>query len=434
MGACHPKRWDSTDDEIHQPEVDEWGRRSSEGTGWFYKCTPGDQVQEDDEIYDAGIDLEEPPPCAGMTCENLRCHCRVDGEAWMQDYVTKRILRTSPTCRVVHCFDKSRGEEVVLKSFNKSAMLRQNRSFSRRVQDPMKKALLEIKIMQTIAHQSIVSYYKTINVDNMLHIAMEFMEGGATMLFNEEKQEYDALMIVCGGLTCENLFCHCRGTAPTECTALPVHVAHAYFRDALMALECIHGMHVAHRDIKPDNLLVSEPFRIGCSAPPRCKISDFGVSCFISQESDMLQDTQGTAQFFSPESLSGESYSSTKTDIWALGVSLFCFLFKKLPFAGNSIQALHHAICHDLLILPPDLDPNLQDLLEQLFCKDAQKRPGIEGLKLHPWVKSAPMDLEQPPPLSPINTQQQDYCSSPTGYSPIAAPAQEQISLCGDDV
>jgi len=338
---------------------------------FFGRCgTHGPPGEEVDPLQTVCVQqlmdsMERPPPCAGMTCENLRCHCRIDGFKWMEDYVTQKIFLVSPTVRVVHATDKANNIEVVLKSFNKTALQRKGRSLSRKRVDPMKKALLEIAIMQGLSHEAVVTYHKTINEEenNMLHLVMEFMPGGSSMKFNQELHEYDAMMIACGGLTCENLYCHCRGTAPTEGTALPVFVAHSYFVDALKGLEYLHSCNVVHRDLKPDNLLTSEPFRIGLMAAPRCKIGDFGVSCFVPEDDDNVADTQGTTVFLSPEALTGDPYSSKKADVWALGVSLFCFLFKQLPFSGACPQSLNNSITHDSLQCPPDVDPELHNLL-----------------------------------------------------------------------
>lgn len=91
-----------------------------------------------------------------------------------------------------------------------------------------------------------------------------------------------------------------------------------------------------HRDIKPENLLIDDNDRI--------KISDFGVSHIIENGSDEIQSTAGSNYFFSPEICQGLTYKGKKSDIWALGVTLYFVLFKAYPFNASSIPTLYSKI------------------------------------------------------------------------------------------
>lgn len=200
------------------------------------------------------------------------------------------------------------------------------------------------------------------------------------------------------------------------------------FRDVLLGLEYLHMQGIVHRDIKPANLLVSLDYVV--------KISDFGVSFASSlgsaddgvQFNEMeLAKTVGTPAFFAPE-LCRTNFSSNnsnasmatdmskspsgsllppvnhKIDIWALGVTLFCLLFGKVPFNAESEFKLFDVIVNEDLKFPAGPDSfhspqevtseefeSAKDLLRRMLDKDSNTRIDIPEIKQHPFVL---MDLE----------------------------------------
>lgn len=70
-----------------------------------------------------------------------------------------------------------------------------------------------------------------------------------------------------------------------------------------------------HRDIKPENLLLDDNDRV--------KIADFGVSFIMENGSDEIQNTAGSNYYFAPEVCQGTSFKGRKSDIWAVGVTLY---------------------------------------------------------------------------------------------------------------
>ena len=96
---------------------------------------------------------------------------------------------------------------------------------------------------------------------------------------------------------------------------------------------------IIHRDIKPENLLVDESDTI--------KISDFGVSSIIENGCDEIQSTAGSNYFFAPEICSGQTYKGKKSDVWAVGVTLYFMMFGKYPFTACNIPQLYNKILHN---------------------------------------------------------------------------------------
>ena len=79
-----------------------------------------------------------------------------------------------------------------------------------------------------------------------------------------------------------------------------------------------------HRDIKPDNILIDENDRV--------KYTDFGLSIFTDEGTNVVNNAAGSSLFFGPEVTYGKAYNPKAADIWALGVTLYFMFFRKYPF------------------------------------------------------------------------------------------------------
>ncbi|KAL6933122.1 uncharacterized protein HGUI_02098 [Hanseniaspora guilliermondii] len=170
-----------------------------------------------------------------------------------------------------------------------------------------------------------------------------------------------------------------------------------YFRQVVLGLEYLQIKNVLHRDLKPANLLLT--------ANDVVKISDFGCSLLLNDcsEEDLIK-TVGTPVFYAPEICISNAVSFYKTksirqvisfslDIWALGITLYCFLFGKLPFNSNHEMKLFEIICHGKLEFPinaPDIDVRqllqAQNILLKLLDKNPQTRITIDEIKNHPFT------------------------------------------------
>ncbi|KAL4961580.1 kinase-like domain-containing protein [Aspergillus stella-maris] len=111
---------------------------------------------------------------------------------------------------------------------------------------------------------------------------------------------------------------------------LSEEVARTIAGQLLEGIEILHDMGIAHRDIKPQNVLVAQ------ADPIHVKIADFGVSKYLSEKTS-LRSRVGTPEYMAPELLfdtKKESEYSNAVDIWSLGCLLFYLLTKKLAFPG----------------------------------------------------------------------------------------------------
>src|SRR6195952_115540 len=109
----------------------------------------------------------------------------------------------------------------------------------------------------------------------------------------------------------------------------------------------VHAQGVVHRDIKPDNLLLTEDNVL--------KVVDFGVSEMFEKASDMMTAKSAGSPAFLPPELCVTKHgdiSGKAADIWSMGVSLYCLRFGKIPFECPGVLELYEAIKSN----PPEID------------------------------------------------------------------------------
>uniref|UniRef100_A0A8C5WCE2 calcium/calmodulin-dependent protein kinase n=1 Tax=Leptobrachium leishanense TaxID=445787 RepID=A0A8C5WCE2_9ANUR len=170
--------------------------------------------------------------------------------------------------------------------------------------------------------------------------------------------------------------------------------ARLYFRDIVLGIEYLHYQKIIHRDIKPSNLLLGDDGHI--------KIADFGVSNQFEGNDALLSSTAGTPAFMAPETLadSGQGFSGKALDVWAMGITLHCFVFGKCPFMDDYILVLHNIIKHKPVEFPeqPVINDELKDLIIRMLDKKPEARITVPEIKVHPWVTKNgedPLPLEE---------------------------------------
>uniref|UniRef100_A0AAR2LGJ5 Protein kinase domain-containing protein n=1 Tax=Pygocentrus nattereri TaxID=42514 RepID=A0AAR2LGJ5_PYGNA len=180
---------------------------------------------------------------------------------------------------------------------------------------------------------------------------------------------------------------------PTD-NPLTEEQARFYFRDVILGIEYLHYQKIIHRDIKPSNLLLGDDGHI--------KIADFGVSNEFEGSDALLSNSAGTPAFMAPETLTDQEqrFSGKALDVWAMGVTLFCFVFGKCPFVDDYILALYEKIRNMPAIFPdmPLISEELRELITRMLDKVPETRITISEIKLHPWVTLnglEPLPLEE---------------------------------------
>ncbi|CAB1418370.1 unnamed protein product [Pleuronectes platessa] len=239
-------------------------------------------------------------------------------------------------------------------------------------QDPLPRAALylekvykEIAILKKLDHHNVVKLVEVLDDpdEDGLHMAFELVTKGPVM------------------------------EVPTD-DPFTEELARFYFRDIILGIEYLHYHKIIHRDIKPSNLLLGDDGHV--------KIADFGVSNEFEGADALLSSTAGTPAFMAPEMMTEQEqgFSGKALDVWAMGVTLYCFVFGKCPFYDEYIVALRIKIKNKPVDFPetPSICSKLQELIERMLDKNPETRITIPEIKLHPWVTedgSDPLPLEE---------------------------------------
>ncbi len=147
-------------------------------------------------------------------------------------------------------------------------------------------------------------------------------------------------------------------------------------KQIVRAVHYCHSRNVIHRDIKLENILLSDQV---------VKVADFGLADFVVGKS-MVTDA-GTVAYLAPEVFANQSSSSDpfKLDIWALGVLLYAMAHKHLPFPsaeGTHLEQLEKSG----LQFKAGLSDKMQVFIKKLLTIDWRNRPDINQVKADPWV------------------------------------------------
>lgn len=167
----------------------------------------------------------------------------------------------------------------------------------------------------------------------------------------------------------QNLGDYLRANGP-----LPESMALRYIADAARGLAAAHALGIVHRDVKPDNMLLTPDDRV--------KMTDFGMARAVeqSQSLDITHDgaTLGTPLYMAPEQF-GSSDINAQADVYSLGASLFHLLVGKPPFVQARLTALAKAIATEaaprLDRLNATISMPVADLVARTLAKDPLARP-----------------------------------------------------------
>jgi serine/threonine-protein kinase len=136
-----------------------------------------------------------------------------------------------------------------------------------------------------------------------------------------------------------------------------------------MGLDYAHASGVFHRDVKPDNIMISKAGLV--------KVMDFGIARIVESSLTKTGSVIGTPAYMSPEQVNGQKIDA-RSDIFSLGVILYELLTGRKPFTGQTISSLMFAIVKSDPTQPSALDakvhPTWDEILRKALAKEREER------------------------------------------------------------
>ena len=205
----------------------------------------------------------------------------------------------------------------------------------------------EIKIMKKINHFNITKLYTIIETKYIIYLVEEYVQG-------KELNDY--------------LYTKGKLTEPEACK---------FFHQIISGLSYLHYIGIAHRDFKPENILLTNDNKV-------LKIIDFGLGN-IYKKGQLLKTSCGSPCYIPPEMIKEEGYNPDKSDIWSAGIILYLMLCGHLPFYEEDNQLMYDKILKGDYDIPKFLSDEAKDIIKKILEVDPKKRSNFEEIKNHPW-------------------------------------------------
>lgn len=185
-----------------------------------------------------------------------------------------------------------------------------------------------------LMHSNIVNVYDVGEENGIHYIVMELVEGITLKKYIEKKGRLGV----------------------RESVSVAIQVA--------QGMEAAHKHHIVHRDIKPQNIIISKEGKV--------KVTDFGIARAAS--SNTINSTvMGSVHYISPEQARG-GYSDEKSDIYSFGIMLFEMLTGKIPFEGDTTVAIALQHIQDDIVSPKEYVDEIPVSVEKIVLKCTQKK------------------------------------------------------------
>lgn len=199
----------------------------------------------------------------------------------------------------------------------------------------VKKFKEEAQAAAGLAHPNIVNVYDVGDENGIYYIVMELVEGITLKSYIERK----------GHLTVK------------EATSIAIQVS--------AGLEVAHNNQIVHRDIKPQNIMISREGKV--------KVTDFGIAKATTSQTT-TSSAMGSVHYASPEQARG-GYVDHRSDIYSLGVVLYEMVTGRVPFDGDTAVAVAVKHLQDPIVLPSTYNQEISYSLEQIIVKCMEKSP-----------------------------------------------------------
>ncbi len=194
---------------------------------------------------------------------------------------------------------------------------------------------MEAQAAAGLSHPNIVNVYDVVDEGELHYIVMELVEGITLKSYIAKKGRLDV----------------------KESIGIAIQVA--------QGIEAAHEQHIIHRDIKPQNMLISKDGKV--------KVADFGIARAVSSQT-MNATVVGSVHYISPEQARG-GYSDERSDIYSLGITMYEMVTGRVPFEGDNTVTVALAHLEEPISPPGMYNPEIPLGVEEISLKCTEKRP-----------------------------------------------------------
>uniref|UniRef100_A0A2C9L5F9 Protein kinase domain-containing protein n=1 Tax=Biomphalaria glabrata TaxID=6526 RepID=A0A2C9L5F9_BIOGL len=285
---------------------------------------------------------------------SVLCDCSFigDGSSLNSKWKRKEQIGCGSSCKVYKAVYPYRGFEYEI------AVKEVQINLSKKAKERLEKSVnTEINILKKLRHKNIVQYFGHFQDEFNYFIFMELLNAGPLSHYIDDNRE--------------------------KPKGLKHSLVVKFTRQILNGLKCIHEERIIHRDIKAENILVTNMENI--------KIADFGISKVFEKFSKASTRGVGTLRYMAPERFGSDSYSYP-VDIWAVGCVVFEMITGSLPFKkfedyqifkvmseARPFPFLH---CDNAMLL----STKDKEFLAYIFKKDPEERPTVDELIINSYL------------------------------------------------
>ncbi|MGN0205165.1 MAG: Stk1 family PASTA domain-containing Ser/Thr kinase [Coprococcus sp.] len=199
----------------------------------------------------------------------------------------------------------------------------------------VKKFRVEAQSAAGLSHPNIVNVYDVGEDNGTYFIVMELVQGITLKNYIDMKGKLDI----------------------REALNISVQIA--------SGLSAAHDNRIIHRDIKPQNIIMSRDGKV--------KVTDFGIAK-VADSTTVTTTAAGTVHYISPEQARG-GYSDEKSDIYSLGITMYEMVTGRVPFEGETNVAVALLHIQGEMVPPRELEPSIPRSFEKIILKCTQKKP-----------------------------------------------------------
>ncbi|KAK8885290.1 hypothetical protein M9Y10_040736 [Tritrichomonas musculus] len=262
--------------------------------------------------------------------------------ATFHGYNVIQLLGCGSTCIVILVEDEKTQQRFSAKIISKKDV--QNRNM-------LKAIINEIKVLQTLDHPHIIKVQEAFDMKN-----------------EDEEEYYVIIMEYCSN---GDLLSYATGPGfKSEAEKKKI------LTGFLEAIKYLHNNGISHGDIKSENILLDDFY-----SPKLC---DFGF-CRLSQFAGD-DSKNGTLYYAAPELFVKGQFDTFKTDIWAIGITLYSLAELQFPFKDGDQNCIVRQILNARLSIRQGMEPKLRALVERCTVKNPELRPTIDDVLHDPYL------------------------------------------------